>query len=417
MISVLLPPAAGLPLARRLERLGFAAHEFSPDKISELDAGTTEAVYLLPSSAMAQENWPRLRVRLAHANRYFVGCVPTASTEAVVHFLRDGAHDVVAMDDADQRWVTALEKAAADQKLWVQLYGGRPLSGREVLIGPSDGLQRLRASIKKLGPTDVRVLIQGESGVGKELVASTLHESGRGGRFVALNCAAIPKDLLEAELFGVEKGAYTGALKTRPGLVEQADNGTLFLDEVGETDLALQPKLLRFLETGRARRVGDEREYSVRVRVISATNRDLEQEIGNNRFRADLYYRLAEIILQVPPLRTRPEDLPALSLAFMQQANERFGKNFETLEPGLISRFQTYHWPGNVRELKSVIDRLVLMFDCPVLRATWWPSARQKLALAKRLLAESGNDYGWVAAQLGINPSTLYRWRKAGKVE
>ena len=190
----------------------------------------------------------------------------------------------------------------------------------------------------------------------------------------------------------------------------------------------------------------------VRVRVIAATNRDLEQEISTGRFRADLYYRLAEIILQVPPLRTRPEDLPTLALAFMQQANERFGKNFEHLEPGLISRFQAYHWPGNVRELKSVIDRLVLMFDGPILRATWWeppafapppavpvtgtvpasalpamtsvgaplttalPSARQRLALAKKLLQESGNDYAWVAAQLGINPSTLYRWRKAGKV-
>jgi len=196
--------------------------------------------------------------------------------------------------------------------------------------------------------------------------------------------------------------------------------------------------------------------------VVSATNRNLDTEIAESRFRADLYYRLAELILQVPPLRARPEDIADLAITFLHKANERFGKNFETLEPALIMRFQQYSWPGNVRELKSAIDRMVLLFDGPILRAPWWdrpesqpaksivalpalqgvptfaeaaggdptasatssapygatlPNTKQRLALARKLLAESDQDYSWVAGQLGINTSTLWRWRKAGKLE
>lgn len=356
--------------------------------------------------------------------------------------------------------------ADVNQKLWIQLYGGRPLATEDLLIGRSESIQRLRQTIDRLGPTDVCVLIQGESGVGKERIASALHKAGHGKNFVALNCAAIPKDLLEAELFGVEKGAFTGALKTRLGLVEQANGGTLFLDEIGEMDLGVQPKLLRFLETRQARRVGGEKEYQVKVRIISATNRNLDLEIEEKRFRADLFYRLAELTLHAPPLRTRPEDVPELSLSFMRKANERFGKNFETIEPALIEKFQHHSWPGNVRELKSTVDRLVLLFDGPILRTPWWdlpesrvseqintpratggmpavipatvppppmpitqpaapsnfmpstglPNALQKLALARKLLEESGQNYSWVAGQLGINSTTLWRWRKAGKL-
>jgi len=436
-----------------LKRLGVVCPAILIRQVADLSHDSTELVYLLPCEIMAANSWAKLRVRLAQANRLFIGYVPTASTVGVVEFLRDGAYDVLAMDDTDERWKTVVASAVENQKLWLQLYGGKPLSAGDVLTGRSEIVRDLRQKIDRLGPTDVCVLIQGESGVGKERVASALHKAGSGGHYLALNCAAIPKDLLEAELFGVEKGAYTGALKARAGLVEQAEGGMLFLDEVGEMDLSLQPKLLRFIETRRARRVGGEREYNVKLRLISATNRDLEADVARGRFRADLYYRLAEVTLQVPPLRTRPEDIPELALTFLHQANERFGKNFETLEPGLIERFQQYCWPGNVRELKSAIDRLVLMFDGPMLRTSWWdmpagviepstpqaaaarstaapaelaapsgsatvlPNARQKLALARKLLAESNNDYSWVCAQLGVNPSTLYRWRKSGKLD
>jgi transcriptional regulator with PAS, ATPase and Fis domain len=266
---------------------------------------------------------------------------------------------------------------------------------------------------------------------------------------VAVNCAAIPKELLEAELFGAERGAYTGASRTRIGLVEQAAGGTLFLDEIAEMDLAQQPKLLRFLETRRFRRVGGDAEQEVEVRVISATNGNLEKEIAEGRFRLDLYYRLSEVILHVPPLRTRPEDVPILALAFLQSASERFGKNFETIEPALVRKFQGYHWPGNVRELKNAIDRMVILYDGPTLREGWWdapqsqqfapspeppapsaapsntggtperplvPTRRQKMQMAKQLLASNERDLTSIAAELGIHPTTLYRWRKQNKV-
>ena len=452
MATVLHPEDFACDAETRLKRLGTVCRAFPIQHVADLSHDSAELVYLLPDEIMAAGTWAKLRVRLAQANRLFIGCVQTASTRGVVRFLRDGAYNVLALDDTDERWQAVIASAVENQKLWLQLYGGKPLSANDVLTGRSEAVREMRQRIDRVGPTDVCVLIQGESGVGKERVAAALHKAGRGGHYVALNCAAIPKDLLEAELFGVEKGAYTGALKARAGLVEQADGGTLFLDEVGEMELSLQPKLLRFIETRRARRVGGEREYSVRLRLVSATNRHLETDVARGRFRADLYYRLAELVLEVPPLRTRPEDIPELALAFLHQANERFGKNFETLEPGLIGRFQQYAWPGNVRELKSAIDRLALMFDGPMLRASWWeapvavepfapqtaptgdavsraattvppasaellPNARQKIALAKKLLAENGNDYSLVCAQLGVNPSTLYRWRKAGKLD
>lgn len=458
MINILHPTGFEFAAAHRLQRLSVVLRTFSDDEVVELTASTQDLVYVLPLAAMDSPVWPRMRVRFARANRPFMIFLDRVSTSDVARSMRDGALDVIAIDDSDERWKEAMRRVTDHQSVWLQLYGGRPLSADDVLIGRSASIQRLQQTIDRLGPTNVCVLINGESGVGKERVASALHKAGPGGRFIALNCAAIPKDLLEAELFGVEKGAFTGAHKARPGLVEQANGGTLFLDEIGEMEISVQPKLLRFLETRHARRVGGEGEYRVNVRVVSATNRNLDTEIGENRFRADLYYRLAEIILQVPPLRSRPEDLPELALAFLRNANERFGKNFETIEPALITRFARYSWPGNVRELKSTIDRMVLLFDGPVLRGPWWdqpeeprrraetsafqgrearpslggesdsspapearlplvPNHRQKMALARKLLQESDNNYSWVAGQLGVNSSTLWRWRKSGKLD
>jgi DNA-binding NtrC family response regulator len=461
-INLLHPQEFDRPPSALIQRLGPTSRTFTGTDITELTHNTRELVYLIPVQAMDSEHWARMRVQFAQANRPYIVWLDKPNTYDVARSMRDGASDVLSLEDNDKRWKEAMMVVRDNQKLWLQLYGGRPLSEEDVLIGRSSAIQRLQQTIDRLGPTDVCVLIQGESGVGKERVASALQKAGHEGPFIALNCAAIPKDLLEAELFGVEKGAFTGALKTRLGLVEQANGGTLFLDEVGEMELGVQPKLLRFLETRKARRVGGDSEYRVKVRVVSATNRNLDTEIAESRFRADLYYRLAEIILQVPPLRARPEDIAELAIAFLKKANERFGKNFENLEPSLITRFHQYSWPGNVRELKSTIDRMVLLFDGPIMRASWWempenrqsklitpapslqampnivesetatppatgfsptgfgntlPNTKQKYALAKKLLAESDDNFSWVAGQLGVNTTTLWRWRKAGKLE
>jgi DNA-binding NtrC family response regulator len=421
-----------------------------------------------------------LRVGLARANRFFVMVQSEPNTSLIAGAMRDGAHDVLVAGDTDARWREALAKAAENQRIWFDLYGGHVNSGTDRLIGRSQAMINLRHDIQRLGSTDVSVLVIGESGVGKERVASALHSASSAGPFVTLNCAAMPRDLLEAELFGAEKGAFTGSVKSRPGLVEQANGGTLFLDEIGELDISLQPKLLRFLETRRARRVGGEGEYAVRVRIVAATNRDLENEVNAGRFRGDLYFRLAEVVVRPPPLRDRPDDIPDLALAFLSAAGERFGKNIETIEPGLIQRLQSYFWPGNVRELKSVIDRLVLFHDGPVLREGWWdppvappakaaephprdlrptiqsnslnprnspgggiggvpsfyapasidsvspgegstpdwrlPGKSDRISLARRLLGDSQLSLTEVAARTGVHPTTLFRWRKTGKI-
>jgi len=431
-------------LEPRLTKSGIRCQRFSKDTVRDLNHDSAEIVYLLPFRTLIDADWPQLRVRLAQANRCYIVVSENLSSAEIMNAARDGAFDVLLSSDSDERWLEALRKVVESQKLWLQLYGGAPLGSKDLLVGQSTAMKSLRQAIERLGPTVASVLILGESGVGKERVASALHSASARGAFVAVNCAAIPKELMEAELFGAEKGAYTGANKTREGLVEQASGGTLFLDEIGELDVKLQPKILRFLETRKARRVGGNLEIQSEVRVLSATNSNLEGEIEDGKFRSDLYYRLSEVILHVPPLRTRPSDIALLTMAFLKAAGERLGKNFENVEAELIHKFQQYDWPGNVRELKNAVDRMVILYDGPLLRAAWWDvpqristrmtsqghpmtsgpvegrpvafNRKQKLEMARQLLESSGNDLTWVAAQLGIHPTTLYRWRKMKKI-
>ncbi|MCP5516918.1 MAG: sigma-54-dependent Fis family transcriptional regulator [Verrucomicrobiales bacterium] len=435
-------------LAARLASLGERASSAGDSRILPLGPGSAELVYLVAHRLLLTAGWARLRVELSQAARLFVVAGSGLTTGAIMQAARDGAYDVLDLADPDARWRESLDRAVAAQQLWLRLYSGSPLDSSGAMIGESPPMRELRQTLARVGAFDVRVMILGESGVGKELVARALHDAGGGGGFVALNCAAIPKDLLEAELFGVDKGAFTGALRSRPGLVEQAAHGTLFLDEIGEMDLALQPKLLRFLETRTARRVGGTQDYRVETRVVAATNRDLQICAAAGGFRSDLYYRLAEVVVQVPPLRERRPDIPLLVRRFLELANERFGKNLEGVEPELLAALQQYDWPGNVRELKSVIDRLVLLFDGPLLRAGCWEVPRtpapaeadaapampaggsvrsqpeavriagraERMALARRLLAEGAHSLGEIAARTGVHPTTLFRWRKAGTV-
>lgn len=423
------------PARHRLAGLPLTAFEVSTQTVEDLRESTAGLIYVAPFTGLSDPSWPRLRVQLAQANRRFIVAGAQLSSADFVAATRDGAADVLLLEDDDERWLGALHAAEQAQRLWLQLYAGSLADGPQTVTGQSPAIRALRQSIERLGPTDVNVLVLGESGVGKERVARALHEASRRGTFIAVNCAAIPKDLLESELFGVEKGAFTGAHKSRTGLVEQAADGTLFLDEIGEMDVALQPKLLRYLETRRARRVGGETDYAATARIVSATNRDLPASITAGTFRADLYYRLAEITLSIPPLAQRPDDIPALALHFLRQANERFGKNIEGFEPALIQRFAAHPWPGNARELKSTIDRLVLLFDGPLLRDGWWevptsapgpagapevkgnasaalPSPSQRRALARRLLKDNQLSLTEIAARVGVHPTTLFRWRQ-----
>src|SRR5437773_562031 len=326
--------------APRLRQLGIRCQHFSKDTVRDLNHDSAELIYLLPFKTLADADWPQLRVKLAQANRCYIVVSENLNSAEIMNAARDGAYDVLLCSDGDARWLEALRKVVDSQKLWLQLYGGAPLGSKDLLVGQSTAMKSLRQAIERLGPTVASVLILGESGVGKERVASALHNASSRGAFVAVNCAAIPKELMEAELFGAEKGAYTGANKTREGLVEQAADGTLFLDEIGELDIRLQPKLLRFLETRKARRVGGNTEIQSEVRVLSATNSNLENEIAEAKFRSDLYYRLSEVILHVPPLRTRATDIPQLTVSFLKAAGERLGKHFESVDLELISNFE-----------------------------------------------------------------------------
>jgi formate hydrogenlyase transcriptional activator len=237
------------------------------------------------------------------------------------------------------------------------------------IVGSSPALESVLAEVERVAPTDSTVLVLGETGTGKELIARAIHNiSARCGRpFVKLNCAAIPFDLLESELFGHEVGAFTGAVAQRMGRFEMADTGTLFLDEIGDLPLALQPKLLRILQEQEFERLGSSRTYRINVRLVAATHRDLGRMVADNQFRSDLYYRLNVFPVPIPPLRERQEDIPKLVLHFVEVFSRRMGKRIERVPEETMDAFSAYDWPGNVRELQNLVERAVIRSDNGVL--------------------------------------------------
>jgi transcriptional regulator with PAS, ATPase and Fis domain len=241
-----------------------------------------------------------------------------------------------------------------------------------MIVGQSAAMQQVSEVLHRYAQTDEPVLITGESGTGKELVARAIHENSRRniGPFVALNCAAIPSGLVASELFGYEKGAFTGATTRTKGQVEHAHRGTLFLDEIGDMPVDLQGHLLRFLQEGQIVRVGGRETIKVDVRVVSATNVRLHQAIGDGRFREDLYYRLNVLTLPLPPLRERPEDIEVLARHFLRQAALQFGRDISDFTPAAMAKLRQYEWPGNVRELMSTIRRTVVVGNAPLVTET-----------------------------------------------
>jgi two-component system response regulator HydG len=302
--------------------------------------------------------------------------------------------------------------------------------GLEHIVGRSAAMRELLERVARVAPTDATVLISGESGTGKELVARALHVASRRGErpFVPVNCAAITETLLESELFGHARGAFTGASRARRGLFEEANGGTLFIDEIGETSPGFQAKLLRALQEGEIRRVGESTPVQVDVRVVAATNQELRRAISERRFREDLYYRLAVVPMRIPPLRERREDVPLLAAHFLQRFVRRTGAT-RTLGPDAVARLLEHDWPGNVRELENVIEQAAALASAPELRAADvqieppasppGPEGVRTLAAAvedaerraiEAALARSGGDLAKVARELGVSATTL--WRK-----
>ena len=259
-----------------------------------------------------------------------------------------------------------------------------------MIIGANGGLRAAWDAVQLVAPTDAAVLVHGETGTGKELIARAIHQnsSRRSGPFVKINCAAIPAGLLESELFGHERGAFTGALMQTTGRFQMADRGTLFLDEIGDLPLELQPKLLRVLQEQEFERLGSSRTIRVDVRVVAATNLDLEEMVSERRFRADLYYRLNVFPIALPPLRERPQDIAELSWHFVEKFAARMNRSIDEIPDAVMRSLQAYHWPGNVRELQNVIERAVILSQQGVLRATVDASRTTVVSRAMRHAAE-----------------------------
>jgi two-component system nitrogen regulation response regulator NtrX len=310
-----------------------------------------------------REQWPRQQVVMMSGH---------GSIETAVRSIKLGAYDYIekplSLDNVTLRVRHALDQHRLEEE---NLKLRSKVEGRYELVGHSPVMQRLRTLIATAGPTSGRVLLSGENGTGKELVARAIHqESARRDKpFVAVNCAAIPETLIESELFGHEKGSFSGATAMKRGQFEQADGGTLFLDEIGDMSLNTQAKVLRALQEQQFTRVGGTKLIKVDVRVIAASNKNLSKEIEKGQFRDDLYYRLNVLPIDVPPLRERKEDVPALVRHFIKQHAEEQGLKPKDISPEGLQVLQQYDWPGNIREVRNLVERLMIMVPEPVIDA------------------------------------------------
>jgi len=306
------------------------------------------------------------RLKAARADLPVVMISGHGDLETAVLAVRNGAYDFLEKPFATDRVLLSIRNALATAQLESENTELREaLRTEQELLGTSEAIDQVRATVAKVAPTDVAVLITGENGTGKELVARQLHTASQRNNkpFVAINCAAIPADLAESELFGHEKGAFTGATASRPGAFEQADGGTLFLDEVGDLPLPMQAKLLRALQEQTVQRLGSQRSIAVDVRILAATNQDLDAMVKDKTFREDLFYRLHVVRVHMPPLRDRPTDIEPLAQCFLQAACARNGIARRQLPREASGWLQSQSWPGNVRQLKNVIEATAILAE------------------------------------------------------
>jgi two-component system response regulator PilR (NtrC family) len=322
-----------------------------------------------------------------------------ATTKLAVEAIQAGAVGYLAKPFAPEELLHATARCAERYRLLQENADLRARAGGaaqlEDIVGESAKMREVRQLIQTVAPTDTRILILGESGTGKELVAGAVHSlSGRRkSRYVRINCAAIPETLLESELFGHEKGAFTGAIKQKPGLVEEANGGTIFLDEIADMSRPLQAKLLRFLEDGSFTRVGGTQELRVNVRLIAATNRDIVQAIREGHFREDLFHRLNVVQFRLPPLRERDDDVPLLAEHFLRHFGATMNKRVKALSPPAARKLHAHHWPGNVRELKNVIERALILERTDEIQAASLPDFQVEAQLHKSAAPKvTGNE-------------------------
>lgn len=286
--------------------------------------------------------------------------------DTAVEAIKKGAYDFIEKPlDLNRLLVTIRNATERNELVTETRVLKRKISRTYDIVGESEAIKRVKDMIERVAPTEARVLITGDNGTGKELVARWLHEksSRADSPFVEVNCAAIPSELIESELFGHEKGAFTSAIKQRKGKFEQAHGGTLFLDEVGDMSLSAQAKVLRALQEHKITRVGSDKDVEVDVRVITATNKNLKEEIGQKNFREDLYHRLSVIIIHVPSLNDRIEDIPLLTEHFNEQISAEYGRPKMVIQPDAISELQKIAWTGNIREFRNVLERLIILCD------------------------------------------------------
>jgi two-component system response regulator AtoC len=401
-------PAVRLALGKALERLGHrvSACGDGAEAIAALDQASYELVMTDLRMPMADGLAVLRKVRTATVAPPVIILTAHAAISDCVEAMREGAFNFLVKPFHLTELEAVVTEALATRSHPVAVAVGTTGQPQAALIGESPALAAVLDLVARAAPTDATVLLSGESGTGKEVVARLLHAfSSRGARpFVAVNCGALPEGLVESELFGHSRGAFTGATESRPGRFVEADGGTLFLDEIGELPLAAQVKMLRVLQDRTVTAVGDTRSRTVSTRVVAATNQDLEALVGQGRFRADLYYRLNVVPLALPPLRDRPVDIPLLVRHFLGVSNRRLGRKV-VISEATLTCLSLYCWPGNVRELENLIERLVILDRRGVIEPVDLPAKfltpeRVQAGQAAEALHSGAIDLGKTMAQI-----------------